>query len=138
MQSTVEPGALEVVQRPDGLADVYLRRGIEEYEEPLDGGGTQRMWRAEEMRLVGRYDVAWCDLHFDELWEQARREAMTEGERLAECEEAGEQNAQASAELGVLAADSATALDGVTQGLADVMLAVAELGQLAAAPEGGE
>lgn len=128
MQSMVEPGALEVVQRPDGLADVYLRRGIEAYEEPLEGGGTQRMWRAEEVHLVGRYDAAWCELRFDELWERGRREAMTVAERLAECEQAGDDSAQAVAELGVLAAGSADGVEVAQAGLEDVMLAVAELG----------
>lgn len=135
MQSMVEPGALEVVQRPDGLADVYLRRGIEAFDVPLDGGGTQKAWHAEEVHLVGRYDAAWCELHFDELWEQARRASMTVPERLSECEGVGTDNAQAVAELGVLAAGSAEGLEeaqstlhGVSATLDDVMLAVAELG----------
>ncbi len=128
MQSMVEPGALEVVQRPDGLADVYLRRGIEAYEEPLEGGGAQAMWRAEEVHLVGRYDAAFCELHFDELWEEGRRASMTVPERLAECEQAGADAAQAVAELGVLAAGSAEGLEGASATLDDIMLAVAELG----------
>ncbi len=135
MQSMVEPGALEVVQRPDGLADVYLRRGIEACDMPLDGGGVQRAWRAEEVHLVGRYDAAWCELHFDELWEQARRASMSVPERVEECEQAGADSAQAVAELGVLAAGSAEGLEAaqatledVSSSVEDIMLAVAELG----------
>lgn len=133
MQSSEKPEALEVVQRPDGLADVWLRRSIERVEVPLEGGGSQEAWSAEEAHLVGRYEAAYVDLHFDELWEQARRGAMTDSERLAECEEEGGRTAEGVAELGVLAAESAATLD-------DVMLAVAELGAAVASvgAEGGE
>lgn len=68
VEYTVEPAEVEAVQRGDGLADVYLRRGVEAFGLALEGGGSQPMWRADEVHVVGRYTQEEAEAAAAALW----------------------------------------------------------------------
>ena len=97
-------------QRPDGFADIRLRRNIEKVtHEPLDGEATVE-WKAEEVYLVEMITEAEAADMFDELWAKAERNAMTQEERIEATEAESDDNQDAVAELGDIVADQEAAI----------------------------
>ncbi len=75
MQKTVSATPLDAVkveQRPDGQADVWLRKDIvEETVEPMDGSGPYTRYTANEVHLVRAITQEEAEDSFDELWDEA-------------------------------------------------------------------
>ena len=90
MQKTVSATPLETVkveQRPDGQADVWLRRNITEQQaEGADGEGTSQ-WVADEVHIVRAVTQAEAEAAFDALWDEAQAAEAPQGERVAALEQ---------------------------------------------------
>lgn len=81
--------AVKVEQRPDGQADVWLRRNIQEKQvEPEDEGGPYTQYTADEVHLVKAITEDEVVERFDELWDEADAEETTQPERIAALERA--------------------------------------------------
>ena len=109
-------------QRPDGFADIRLRRNIEKVtREPISPEGDAIVeWKAEEVYLVDSITAAEAEARFDELWSQAERDAMTERERIKAAESASDDNLNAVAELGDIVADQDTRIEEQEAALAEL------------------
>ena len=120
-------------QRPDGFADIRLRRNIEKVSrEPISPEGEAIVeWKAEEVYLVEAITAKEAEKRFEELWAKAERDAMTEVERIEAAESASDDNLNAVAELGDLVADQDSRIE-------EQDAAIAELGDLVASMQEGE
>ena len=108
--SPAELNPIDWRQRPDGFADIRLRRNIEKVtREPLDGEAAVE-WKAEEVYLVEMITEAEAADMFDELWAKAERNAMTQEERIEATEAESDDNQDAVAELGDIVADQEAAI----------------------------
>ena len=131
--STAELQAVDYHARPDGFADIRLRRNIQKVtREQIDPAGEPTVeWSADEQYIcaeIAEKDVA--DI-FDQLWDTAERESKTLDERLEDAEESADDSGDAVAELGDMVAEQQTAIE-------DQEAALAELGDLVASMKGGE
>lgn len=90
MQQTVSATPLEAVkieQRPDGQADVWLRKNIvEETYNPMDGGEPYTRYTANEVHLVKAITQEEAEANFDELWNEAVAEETPQDERIKSLE----------------------------------------------------
>lgn len=116
-------------QRPDGFADVRLRKNIEKVAA-LDGESPEQ-WRADEAYIVLQITESEAEERFEELWEQAVKACMTDEQRIEANEQSTGENQDAVAELGDVVAEQG---DLVTEHEA----AIAELGDLVASLAGGD
>lgn len=86
MQKTVSATPLEAVkieQRPDGQADVWLRKNIQQEEvTPGDGGEPHTQYTADEAHLVKTITQEEADESFDELWDEAVAAETPQDERI--------------------------------------------------------
>lgn len=86
MQQTVSATPLEAVkieQRPDGQADVWLRKNItEETYNPMDGGEPYTRYTADEAHLVKAITQEEAEQSFDELWDEAVAAETPQDERI--------------------------------------------------------
>ena len=86
MQQTVSATPLEAVkieQRPDGQADVWLRKNIQQEEvTPEDGGEPYTRYTADEVHLVKAITQEEAEAAFDELWDEAVAEETPQDERI--------------------------------------------------------
>ena len=86
MQQTVSATPLEAVkieQRPDGQADVWLRKNIQQKEvTPEDGGEPYTQYTADEAHLVKAITQEEADASFDELWDEAETAETPQDERI--------------------------------------------------------
>ena len=86
MQRTVSATPLEAVkveQRPDGQADVWLRRDIQQEEAAPEGGGEPYVrYTAEEVHLVKAVTQEEAEASFDELWDEAAAAETPQNERI--------------------------------------------------------
>ena len=64
MQCVEKPDRIEVRQRPDGLADCFIRRNI---HQVTDGDGV-KSWEADEVQFTGTYTLAMVQDNEDALW----------------------------------------------------------------------
>lgn len=90
MQKTVSATPLDAVkveQRPDGQADVWLRKDIvEETVEPMDGSGPYTRYTANEVHLVRAITQEEAEDSFDELWDEAVAAETPQDERISALE----------------------------------------------------
>lgn len=90
MQKTVSATPLDAVkveQRPDGQADVWLRKDIvEETVEPMDGSGPYTRYTANEVHLVRAITQEEAEDSFDELWDEAVAAEIPQDERISALE----------------------------------------------------
>lgn len=79
--------AVKVEQRPDGQADVWLRKNIkQETVEPEGGGGPYAQYTADEVHLVKAVTQEEAEASFEELWAEAETAETPQGERIAALE----------------------------------------------------
>ena len=92
MQKTVSATPLDAVkveQRPDGQADIWLRRNIQQVEATPEGGGEPyTQYTADEVHIVRAMTQEEAEASFGELWDEAVAEEAPKGERIAALEEA--------------------------------------------------
>lgn len=75
--------AVKVEQRPDGQADVWLRKNItEQTVEPADGGVPCAQYTADEAHLVKAITQEEAEASFDELWDEAAAAETPQDERI--------------------------------------------------------
>lgn len=75
--------AVKVEQRPDGQADVWLRKNItEQTVEPADGGAPCAQYTADEVHLVKAITQEEAEASFDELWDEAAAAETPQDERI--------------------------------------------------------
>ena len=80
MQCIGKPDRIEVRQRPDGLADCFIRRNIKKI---TDAEGNEA-WEADEVQFTGSYTLAMVEENEDELWRIFNPTPI--GERIATAE----------------------------------------------------
>lgn len=131
--SSQELKAVDYHPRPDGFADIRLRRNIQKVtREQIDPAGDPIVeWAAEEQYICAQIAEADVADVFDQLWETAVRDSKTLDERLEDAEESADDSGDAVAELGDMVAEHQTTLE-------DQDAAIAELGDLVASMKGGE
>lgn len=90
MQQTASATPLEAVKverRPDGQADIWLRRNIKSQEVAPDGGGEPyEQYTADEVHIVKAMTREEAEASFDELWDEAAAAATPQAERVAALE----------------------------------------------------
>lgn len=75
--------AVKVEQRPDGQADVWLRKNItEQAVEPEGGGVPCTQYTADEVHLVKAITQEEAEASFDELWDEAAAAETPQDERI--------------------------------------------------------
>lgn len=75
--------AVKVEQRPDGQADVWLRKNItEQAVEPEGGGAPCAQHTADEVHLVKAITQEEAEASFDELWDEAAAAETPQDERI--------------------------------------------------------
>ena len=126
--SPVELEPVSYRPRPDGFADVHLRRDIAWDAE-------QEQWTAEEQYLETDATEEEVLAGFDAFWAEAVRLSLTDAERLSECEDAQADSTLALAELGLITAEQDEALAAHDELLMVLMEGVAELGCLVGGDE---
>lgn len=96
-----------LIDQTGPVAFVWLRRNIETVEEPLEDGGTQTMWVAEETRglLLGLVTVEEVEEEFDSLWEQFEEEGLSTSESIGRARAIAE-HAQAQADFTAIMTDT--------------------------------
>ena len=131
--STAELQAVDHHERPDGFADIRLRRNIQKVtREQIDPAGEATVeWQADEQYVLAAISKDEAAEAFDQLWEQAVRDGMTLDERIDETEQSASDSGDAIAELGDMVAEQQSAIE-------DQEAALAELGDLVATIKGGE
>jgi hypothetical protein len=86
MQKTVSATPLDAVkieQRPDGQADVWLRKNItKETTEDETSGEQREQWVADEVHLVKAITHEEAEASFDELWDEAEASETPQDERI--------------------------------------------------------
>ncbi len=86
MQKTVSATPLDAVkieQRPDGQADVWLRKNItKETIEDETSGEQREQWVADEVHLVKAITQEEAEASFDELWDEAEASETPQDERI--------------------------------------------------------
>ena len=127
--SVYSPAELKPVdwhRRPDGFADIRLRRNIRKVTvQPVEPEGPEEVqWVAEEQYVVADMTEAEATERFDELWSKAERDSMTTRERIEAAEGQGDDSLTGLAELGDMIAANTDA--------------IAELGDIVATLQGGE
>lgn len=89
-----EPAKVEVVQH-GGIAHVYLRRNVQQ-DARDDGpeGEPREFWRFEQLHYseAGTPTVAEVEAGFDAIWAAKAAELRTDGERIADVEQATQAN----------------------------------------------
>lgn len=90
MQKTVSATPLDAVkveQRPDGQADIWLRKNIQQEEvTPEDGGEPYTQYTADEAHIVKAMTQEEAEAAFDELWDEAVAAEIPQDERIAALE----------------------------------------------------
>lgn len=112
-------------QRPDGLADVRLRKNIEKVTvEPVDPeGDADVQWCADEQYLVKAVSKDEAEADFDALWAEAERALMSDAEKIDAAQQSADEGQEALAELGVDVAGNGASIEELYE-------AIAELGTL--------
>lgn len=86
MQKTVSATPLDAVkieQRPDGQADVWLRKNItKETIEDETSGEQREQWVADEVHLVKAITQEEAEASFDELWDEAEASETPQDDRI--------------------------------------------------------
>jgi hypothetical protein len=86
MQQTTSATPLDAVkieQRPDGQADVWLRKNITKETIEDEASGEQReQWVADEVHLVKAITQEEAEASFDELWDEAEAAETPQDERI--------------------------------------------------------
>lgn len=121
-QSATELMPVAIEPNGSGGADIWLNRNITTVEVPLDDGGTQTMWQAEQVHYVSS-DIPTAqeiEANFDEVWNEHVGTPSMSVDELAD----------ALAELSELDSDN-------TVMLAETMDALAELSELVSELMGG-
>lgn len=79
--------AVKVEQRPDGQADIWLRKNIQQSEvAPEDGGNPYTQYTADEAHLVKAMTQEEAEASFDELWDEAVAAETPQDERISALE----------------------------------------------------
>ena len=79
--------AVKVEQRPDGQADIWLRKNIQQEEvTPEDGGEPYTQYTADEAHIVKAMTQEEAEAAFDELWDEAVAAETPQDERIATLE----------------------------------------------------
>lgn len=79
--------AVKVEQRPDGQADIWLRKNIQQEEvTPEDGGEPYTQYTADEAHIVKAMTQEEAEAAFDELWDEAVAAETPQDERIAALE----------------------------------------------------
>lgn len=78
--------AVDYHERPDGFADVRLRRNFETITRSCNDGVDSVEYCADELYFVTSLTLANVIADSDSLWSDIEREQMTPDERLAEIE----------------------------------------------------
>lgn len=90
MQRTTSATPLEAVkveQRPDGQADIWLRKDIQQEEvAPDDGGEPYTQYTADEAHIVKAMTQEEAEASFDDLWDEAVTAETPQSERIAALE----------------------------------------------------
>ena len=80
MRCTDKPERIEVRQRPDGLADCFIRRNIHRVTDDDEN----ESWEADEVQFTGTYTLAMVEENEDALWRMFNPAPL--GERIATAE----------------------------------------------------
>lgn len=127
MQQTTSATPLEVVkieQRPDGQADVWLRRNIQEEQvEPEGGGEPYTRYTADEVHLVKAIAEDEALERFDELWDEANAEETPQSERIAALERITKALAASAASLAQVRAAARLSVRAMAMTLDDTQAA---------------
>lgn len=96
--SATELDAVKVEQRPDGQADVWLRRNIAKETVEDEASGEQReQWAADEVHLVKAITQDEAEASFDSLWDEHADDGKTESEKALEAAQAARAQADYTA-----------------------------------------
>ena len=127
MQKTVSATPLEAVkieQRPDGQADVWLRKNIQQVEvEPEDGGETYVQYIADEVHLVMAVTQEEAEAAFDELWDEAVAAETPQDERIATLESTVKTFAASAPQLAQIRAAARISVQSAAATLSDSQVA---------------
>lgn len=127
MQQTVSATPLEAVkieQRPDGQADVWLRKNItEETYNPMDGGEPYTRYTADEAHLVKAITQEEAEQSFDELWDEAVAAETPQDERIRALETIAKTFSAAAPQLAQIRTAAMLSIQTMAVSLADDQVA---------------
>lgn len=127
MQQTTSATPLEAVkieQRPDGQADVWLRRNIQEKQvEPEGEGEPYTQYTADEVHLVKAITEDEAVERFDELWDEAEAEETPQSERIAALERMTRALAASATSLAQVRAAACLSVQAMAMTLDDTQVA---------------
>lgn len=90
--SPAELSAVDWSPRPDGFADIRIRRNIEKVTQPATGEQPEQVqWTADEVYVCADISEAEAIERQDELWETGERAGKTTEQRLEALEQSGSQ-----------------------------------------------
>ena len=127
MQKTVSATPLEAVkieQRPDGQADVWLRKNIKQEEvTPEDGGEPYTQYAADEAHLVKAITQEEAADAFDDLWDEAVAAETPQDERIAALETVAKTFTASAPQLAQMSAAARISVQSVAATLSDSQVA---------------
>ena len=127
MQRTVSATPLEAVkieQRPDGQADVWLRKNIKQEEvTPEDGGEPYTQYAADEAHLVAAITQEEAEASFDKLWDEAVAAETPQGERIKALEAVARDFSAAARQLSQIRAAASLSVRATAATLTDSQVA---------------
>lgn len=112
--------AVKVEQRPDGQADIWLRKNIQQVEaQPDDGGEPYAQYTADEAHLVKAMTQEEAEAAFDELWDEAVAAETPQDERIAALEAATKKLTASTPQLAQMRAAATLAVQSMATTLTD-------------------
>ncbi len=127
MQRTVSATPLEAVkieQRPDGQADVWLRKNIQQEEAtPEDGGEPYVRYTADEVHLVKAVTQEEAEASFDGLWDEAAAAETPQDERIKALEAVARDFSAAARQLPQIRAAASLSVRATATTLTDSQVA---------------
>lgn len=127
MQKTVSATPLDAVkieQRPDGQADVWLRKNITKETIEDESSGEQReQWVADEVHLVKAITQEEAEASFDELWDEAEAAETPQDERIKALETIAKTFSAAAPQLAQIRAAATLSIQSVAVDLTDDQVA---------------
>lgn len=116
--------AVKVEQRPDGQADVWLRKNIQQVEvEPEDGGDPYTQYTADEVHLVKTMTQEEAEASFDDLWDEAVAAETPQDERIAALEVIAKTFTASAPQLAQIRAAAALSVQSMATTLSDSQVA---------------
>lgn len=123
MQQTTSATPLDAVkieQRPDGQADVWLRKNItKETIEDETSGEQREQWVADEVHLVKAITQEGAEASFDELWDEAEASETPQDERVKALETIAKTFTASAPQLAQIRAAAALSVQSMATTLSD-------------------